>query len=158
MKNLKSYRDYIEKTEEKIHEITPEWEAKLGKGKILIPRATDVEELIRKTEAGNLLTNDTIREHLAAQKGVQVTAAIPTGINLKFIALTSEFEQSEGKRHTAYWRVLKPDGKINEKFPGGFEKQIRYLEAEGHDIEMVGKRKKVPRVRNFESKLLILNL
>ena len=158
MKNLKSYRDYIEKTEEKIHDITPEWEAKLGKGKILIPKATDVEDLIRKTESGDLLTNDTIREHLAAQKGVQVTAAIPTGINLKFIALTSEFEQSEGYPHTAYWRVLKPDGKINEKFPGGVEKQIKYLEAEGHEIEIVGKRKKVPRVKNFESKLLILKV
>ena len=158
MKNLKSYRDYIEKADEKIHEITPEWEAKLGKGKILIPKATDVEELIRKTESGDLLTNETIREHLAARKGVQVTAAIPTGIHLKFIALTSEFEQSEGIRHTAYWRVLKSDGKINEKFPGGFEKQIMYLEAEGHEIEMAGKRKKVPRVRNFESKLLILNV
>ena len=158
MKNLKSYRHYIEKTEEKIHEITPEWEAKLGKGKILIPKATDVEELIRKTESGDLLTNDTIREYLAAEKGVQVTAAIPTGISLKFIALTSEFEQSQGDSHTAYWRVLKPDGKINEKFPGGFEKQIKYLEAEGHEIEMVGKRKKVPSVRNFESKLLILNV
>ena len=142
MKNLKSYRDYIEKTEEKIHDITPEWEAKLGKGKILIPKATDVEEIIRKTESGDLLTNDTIREYLAAQKGVQLTAAIPTGVNLKFIALTSEFEQSEGIRHSAYWRVLKPDGKINEKFPGGLERQIQYLEAEGHEIEMVGKRKK----------------
>ncbi|MCH7678047.1 hypothetical protein IID10_01625 [candidate division KSB1 bacterium] len=42
--------------------------AGLGKGKILIPNALDIERLINKTQKGELLTNDIIRETLAKEK------------------------------------------------------------------------------------------
>ena len=87
-----------------------------------------------------------IRETLAKEKKVQVTAAIPTGVYLKFIALAAE-EQRPVKEDnvTPYWRVLKPDGAINIKFPGGAERQIDLLESEGHSIEQ-GKGNKTPKV------------
>jgi len=66
---------------------------KLGKGKILIPNAVDIERLINKTKNGELLTNDIIRETLAKEKKVQVTAAIPTGVYLKYISLAAEEER-----------------------------------------------------------------
>jgi len=46
---------------------------------------------------------------------------------------------------TPYWRVLKPDGAINIKYPGGAERQIALLESEGHSIEQ-GKGEKPPKI------------
>ncbi len=153
MAKKKTWREKINNFEEKIHVITPEWEKKLGKGKILIPSAMDIERIINTTRIGELLTNDIIREKLATEKKVQVTAAIPTGIYLKYIALASEEEKLTKKDNvTPYWRVLKPDGAINIKYPGGVERQIALLESEGHSIEY-GKGKKPPKVTSFEKKL-----
>ncbi len=152
-KNKKSWREKVNAFEEKIHVITPEWEKKLGKGKILIPNALDIERLINKTIKGELLTNDIIRETLAKEKKVLLTAAIPTGVYLKFIALAAEEERSLKKDNvTPYWRVLKPNGTINIKYPGGAERQMALLESEGHSIEH-GKGKKPPKVTSFEKKL-----
>ncbi len=153
MAKKKTWREKVNEIEEKIHVITPEWEKKLGKGKILIPKAVDIERLINKTQKGELLTNNSIRETLAKDKNVQVTAAIPTGIFLKFIAEAAEEERAVKKdKVTPYWRVLKPDGAINIKYPGGAERQIVLLESEGHHIEH-GKGKKPPKVTSFEKKL-----
>ncbi len=155
MSKKKTWREKVNEFEEKIHVITPEWEEKLGKGKILIPNAVDIERLINKTKKGELLTNDIIREKLAKEKNVQVTAAIPTGIYLKYIALATEEERQVKKdKVTPYWRVLKPDGSINIKFPGGAEKQIALLESEGHSI-VLDKGKKPPKVASFDKKLKI---
>lgn len=156
MTKRKTWREKINEVEEKIHDITPEWEAKLGKGKILIPNALDIEKLINKTQAGELLTNNSIREKLAIDKNVHVTAAIPTGVYLKYIALCSEEERENKTSITPYWRVLKPDGSINIKNPGGAEYQMELLKSEGHIIEYQ-KGKKSPRVESFESKLKKLN-
>ena len=154
-KKKKTWREKIIEYEEKVHTITPEWEDKLGKGKILIPNALDIERLIKKTKKGELLTNNIIRETLAKEKKVQVTAAIPTGVYLKYIALAAEEEKPVKKGQvTPYWRVLKPDGTINIKFPGGAKQQIALLESEGHSIEQ-GKGKKPPKVTSFEKNLKI---
>ena len=153
MTKKKTYREKVNEFEEKIHVITPEWEGKLGKGKILIPNAVDIERLINKTKKGELLTNDIIRETLAKEKKVLITAAIPTGVYLKFIALAAEEERPVKKdKVTPYWRVLKPDGAINIKYPGGAEKQIELLKLEGHSIEQ-GIAKKPPKVNSFGKKL-----
>jgi len=153
MSKKKTWREKLNEFKEKTHVITPEWEGKLGKGKILIPKALDIERLINNTEKGELLTNDIIREILAKEKKVKVTAAIPTGIYLKIIALAAEEERPIQKDNiTPYWRVLKPDGSINIKYPGGAERQIALLESEGHSIEQ-GQGKRPPKVISFENKL-----
>ena len=153
MSKKKTWREKVNEFEEKIHVITPEWEKKLGKGKILIPNALDIERLINNTKKGELLTNDIIRETLAKEKKVLLTAAIPTGVYLKFIALAAEEERPiKYDNVTPYWRVLKSDGSINIKYPGGAERQIALLESEGHSIEQ-GKGKKPLKVTLFENKL-----
>jgi len=153
-KKNKTWREKVNEFEEKIHVITPEWEGKLGKGKILIPRALDVERLIKKTKKGELLTNDIIRETLAKEKKVRLTAAIPTGVYLKYIALAAEEERPVKMDNiTPYWRVLKPDGSINIKYPGGTDKQVALLKSEGHIIQF-GKGKKPPKVTSFEKNLV----
>ena len=148
-----TWREKVNAVEEKIHTITPEWEERLGKGRILIPNAKDIERVICTTKAGELLTNDTIRVVLAKEKGVQVTAAIPTGVYLKYVALAAEEEMALGKQDiTPYWRVLKPDGSINIKFPGGLERQLELLQSEGYAITAT-KGKKPPKVLDYETYL-----
>ena len=40
-----------------------------------------------------------------------------------------------GKRRIMpYWRVLKTDGSLNEKYPGGVNRQAGLLKAEGHKV------------------------
>jgi len=154
MPKNKSWRAYIDGVAEKIHEITPEWEEKYGKGKILIPSPKDMERIINSTKHGELLTVDCIRDRLATEKSVQLTAATPTSIYLKHIALAAEEELAAGKKTvTPYWRVLKTNGLLNEKFPGGLTKQQGLLAAEGHRITLYGKRKKMPQVADYEKYL-----
>ncbi|AXT20394.1 hypothetical protein D7030_04545 [Flavobacteriaceae bacterium AU392] len=155
MAKKKTYREKINEVEEKIHDITPEWEEKLGKGKILIPNAIDIERIINNTKKGELLTNDTIRAILTKEKNVQVTAAIPTGVYLKYIALAAEEEKELNKTSiTPYWRVLRPDGSLNTKFPISINELTNLLENEGHKLEL-GKGKKSPKVIAFESKIRV---
>ena len=153
MSKKKSWREKVNEIEERIHVITPEYEKRYGKGKLLVPRAVDIEIVINETKKGELLTNDIIREKLARDKSVQVTDPMTVGIFLRIIAEAAEEELAQGKNKiTPYWRVLKPDGSINIKLPGGKEKQIKLLKSEGHTIEP-GKGKKAPKVLSFEEKL-----
>jgi hypothetical protein len=46
---------------------------------------------------------------------------------------------------TPYWWVVKDDGSLNPKFPGGAERQGERLRAEGHRI-LPAKGKRPPRV------------
>ncbi len=57
----------------------------------------------------------------------------------------------DGKKYiTPYWRTLKSDGKINEKYPGGIPFQKKKLVNENHKIVLKGKKYFV---ENFENKL-----
>ena len=158
MATKKNWRDKVSEVEEKIHTITPEWEGKLGKGKILIPNVRDIERLINQTKKGELLTNDIIRETLPKEKEVKLTAAIPTGVYLKNVALAAEEERGFGKKNiTPYWRVIKSDGSINIKFPISTEILVEILESEGHKIEL-RKGNKSPKVSGYEKRLKHFNL
>ena len=54
-KQKKTWREKVNEIKEKIHVITPEYEKRYGKGKILIASAVDIEKLILKTEKGKSL-------------------------------------------------------------------------------------------------------
>jgi len=63
-----------------------------------------------------------------------------------------EDHQNGKKRITPYWRVVKNDGSLNPKFPGGVKEQAARLKEEGHKI-ISGKGKKPPKVQDFEKSL-----
>ena len=59
---------------------------------------------------------------------------------------------ASGKRRlTPYWRVIKDDGSLNPKYPGGINSQARNLRAEGFTVARNGK--KPPTVKEFERRL-----
>ena len=125
-----------------------------GGGTLLIPKPLDVDALVRRVEKGKLITITQIMERLAEEHGADSTCPLCAGIFLRIAAEAAEEDSGKGVADvTPYWRVLKADGSLNEKFPGGVETQAARLEEEGHTIEP-GKGKKPPRVKDFEKALV----
>lgn len=123
------------------------------KGKMLVPKPLDVDALIRGIQKGKLATIGQIRERLAEDFHVDFTCPLTTGMFARIAAEAAEEDLAQGKKRiTPYWRVIKTDGRLNEKFPGGTEAQAARLREEGHTI-LPGKGKKPPRVKEFERSL-----
>ena len=154
MKTRTTWREKLEKEQEpKIVDIPPKMAKRFGTGKMLIPRPLDVDALIRKVKKGKLVTQAQIRERLAKDFHADCACPITTGIFIRIAAEAAEEDRRGGKRQiTPYWRVIKPDGSLNEKFPGGPKAQAASLRKEGHRIQP-GKGKKPPRVKDFEKSL-----
>jgi len=126
---------------------------RLGTGTLLIPRPLDVDAAIRKVRRGQLITPRQIRETLAKRFKADTTCPLCTGIFVRIAAEAAEEDSRAGlKTITPYWRVVRDDGSLNEKFPGGVAAQARRLREEGHSIES-GTGKKPPKVRNFQKGL-----
>lgn len=124
-----------------------------GRGKMLVPSPLDLDALIRKVEKGKLVTDKQIREHLANKFKVDLTCPMTTGIFLRIVAEAAEEDLRAGAEEiTPYWRVVKPGGRLMEKFPGGVEAQAAHLRAEGHILEP-SKGKEGLRVKELESSL-----
>jgi hypothetical protein len=148
------WREKLERHEAKVVDIPPRMQARLGKGRMVIPKPLDVDELIRHVPKGKLVTGPVLRQELARLSNVDVACPITTGIFVRICAETSEEERRAGKKVvTPYWRVLTSEGGLNPKFPGGAEAQKRKLLSEGHKI-MPGKGKRPPVVTDFERSLV----
>ena len=138
----------------KVVPIPPKMAKRLGAGTLLIPRPLDVDAEVRKVRPGKLITVSRIRQRLADRFGASTTCPLCTGIFLRIAAEAAEEDRRAGKtRITPYWRVVRDNGGLNEKFPGGVAAQSGRLRAEGHTIE-AGTGKKTPRVRHFEKALV----
>lgn len=140
----------------KVVSVPAKFQKQMGGKRVLIPAPLMVDELVRKVRKGKLVTVGQLREHLAAQFGADSTCPMTMGIFLTIVAQAAEEDLLEGKKRIApYWRVVKPDGSLNPKFPGGAEAQASRLKDEGHGI-LVGKGKKPPKVRDFGKALINL--
>ena len=113
---------------------------KWGKGTMAIPSPLEVNAIMKKVPSGKLITINRIREKIATRHHATIGCPITTGI-FSWIAAhaADEAKQNGMKNTTAYWRTLKQGGVINEKYPGGVEKQAELLEAEGHEVVQRGK-------------------
>jgi len=130
----------------KVVDIPPNWQTRRGPGTMLIPSPRQVEALIRSVRKGQLITVTGIREVLAAQHMTDLTCPLTTGIFVRIAAEAAEEDAQAGKtRITPYWRVVKDDGSLNPKFPGGAGRQAERLRAEGHRI-LPARGKRPPRV------------
>jgi len=119
---------------------------------MLIPCGTEVEALVRKVRKGEPVTSDLLRERLAADHGADLACPLVTGIMLRIVAETAEEDLRMGKRRVApYWRVLKPNGSLNPKFPGGIDRQAARLAEEGFEIEPA-RGKSAPRVKGWQAR------
>jgi hypothetical protein len=140
----------------KIVDVPPKMQNRFLVGKMLIPRPLDIDALIHRVPRGKLATVIQIRDKLAKDAEANCCCPLTTGIFLRIVAEVAEEDLIRGNKDvTPYWRVVKADGSLNGKFPGGVQAQAAHLEKEGHliDSKIDGK---PPRVVNFEKSLLSL--
>lgn len=156
-KSQKSWREKLEhppKELPKVVTIPPKMQKRFGKGTMLIPKPLDVDALIRTVKKGKLITQAQIREKLAGDFKADTTCPITTGIFVRIVAEAAEEDLLKGKKLvTPYWRVVKNDGSLHEKFPGGIQKQAQHLKEEGFIIEKTKKGNKELKAKDFENYL-----
>jgi hypothetical protein len=140
----------------KIVDVPPKMRNRFLDGKMLIPKPLDIDALIKRIPKGKLATVIQIRDKLAKDAKVNCCCPLTTGIFLRIVAEVAEDDLRKGKKDvTPYWRVVRADGSLNERFPGGVQAQASRLKEEGHAIDS-NRGKKPPRVMNFEQSLQTL--
>lgn len=105
--------------------------------RMLIAPPLAYDALMRQVPAGKVITSDTVRDYLARKHGADFTCPLTAGI---FMNIAAKASAERMKDETPYWRTLKRDGELNEKYPDGIEGQKALLEAEGHTIIQKGKK------------------
>lgn len=153
----KSWREKLENPPKGLPKLVstssnPKMEKRFGKGEMFIATPLLVDAVIRKVKKGKLVTSKQIAGRLAKNAGADFTCPLTTGIFINIAARAAEEDRATGKKDiTPYWRVIKSDGKLNEKFPGEVKAHAAKLRAEGHKLETVGRTKKTLRVADFEA-------
>ena len=104
---------------------------KYGGSRMYFAPPIDYDTVMRRVPLGKLLTVGIIRDYLAKQNGADFTDPMTAGIFVS-IAAWASFQRREDE--TPYWRTLKANGELNEKYPGGAEAQKKRLEAEEHAV------------------------
>jgi alkylated DNA nucleotide flippase Atl1 len=110
---------------------------KYGGSRMYFAPPIDYDKIMRMIPFGKVITVGKIREHFASKSGADFTDPITAGIFVSIAAWASH-QRSDDK--TPYWRTLKANGELNEKYPGGAIKQKEQLEAEGHTIIQKGRK------------------
>lgn len=154
MKTRKSWREKLSgyKNLPQINPIPERMLRKHGIGSIVIPDPREVDEVIKKVPKGKLTTTSLIAELLAKKHKTTLGCTVNTGIFAWLVANAANEDEWQGKKRiTPYWRVLKANGEVNLKYPGGLSNVKKRLESEGHVVVQEGKRHVV---KNFEKKLV----
>jgi alkylated DNA nucleotide flippase Atl1 len=126
---------------------------KYGGNRMFFAPPIDYDVIMRKIPFGKLTTVGKIREYFAEKSGADFTEPITAGIFVSIAAWASH-QREEDK--TPFWRTLKANGELNEKYPGGAEAQKEKLEAEGHTIVQKGRKNIRYYVKDYESALFEL--
>jgi 6-O-methylguanine DNA methyltransferase, DNA binding domain len=115
-----------------------------GVGKMLLPGPATVAALIEKVPARKLITTNLLCQKLTQQFNVRGTRPVTTQKALQAVA-------HDPSNEVAYWRVMKANGGLITRFPGGAEDQAERLRKEGFTLDRKGK---VPKVKNFRDSLV----
>jgi len=155
MRNRQSWADRLAQSTPRVIKPIPEKMAKrLGPGSMVVPSPADVDAVIRTVGKRKLVTAREIGASLARRDKTTVCCTVTTGICAWITAHAAHEAELLGKpRITPYWRVLKPGGEINGKYPGGLAGIRKRLEEEGHVIVRQGKRLVV---KDYEKKLAVI--
>lgn len=126
---------------------------KYGGSKMFFAPPMDYDRVMRTIPFGRVITVGKIREYLARQNGADFTEPMTAGMFVN-IAAWASFQRTGDE--TPYWRTLKADGELNDKYPGGVQAQKERLESEGHVILQRGRKNVRYFVRDYERALFSL--
>jgi hypothetical protein len=130
---------------------------KMGAGAgddVVLVNPSEVISLMRLVPPGKLITLVEICKAIAKKHHVKGCCSLTTGIFIMTAANAAEEAANQGKSlDIPYWRTLKADGFLNEKYPGGALAQKKLLEQEGFIILKKGKKFVV---KDFEKNLALV--
>jgi hypothetical protein len=119
---------------------------------VVLVNPWEVEEEMKTVPKGKLTTLIDICKNIAKKHNVKGCCTLTSGIFTMTAANAAEEMKKEGKVNSnPYWRTLKSNGELNEKYPGGAEGQKKLLEKEGYKIIKKGKKYFV---ENYEKYLM----
>jgi alkylated DNA nucleotide flippase Atl1 len=118
-------------------------------GRMLVPSPLEIQEVACRVPAGRVLRLSDLRAHLATKYRADYTCAMTTGIFLRIVAEAALEERGKAGPGVPYWRVVRDDGEMIDKLPGGVEAQAAKLEADGVDIFRMGARRVVGNVEHY---------
>lgn len=127
---------------------------KYGGNRMYFAPPIDYDTVMKKVSLGKVITVGEIREHFAKQSGADFTEPITAGIFVSIVAWAS-YQRSDDE--TPYWRTLKANGELNEKYPGGALAQKEKLENEGHVVIQKGRKNIRYYVKDYENVLFSLD-
>ena len=117
---------------------------------VVLAAPLEINEIMKKVPKGKLITIYEICKKLAKKHNVKFCCTLTTGIFIMIVAHAAEEEKiKDTKKITPYWRTLKMDGFLNDKYPGGAKKQKKLLEEEGFKIIQKGKKYFVENYKNY---------
>lgn len=124
-----------------------------GGNKMYVAPPIDYDRVMKKIPCGKVITVGKIREYFARLSGADFTEPITAGI---FVSIAAWASYQRSADETPYWRTLKANGELNEKYPGGVEAQKERLELEGHTIIQKGRKNVRYYVKDYEHALFDL--
>jgi hypothetical protein len=120
--------------------------------RIILVNPSEILPIMAGVRKGRLTTITEICKSIARKHRVKACCSLVTGILIMTIANAVEEMKREGKKNsTPWWRTLKADGSLNEKYPGGAPAQKALLEKEGFAILQKGKRYVVDQYERYVS-------
>ena len=132
----------------------PKSVAKYGGDRMFLAPPEDYDHVMKRSPSGRVITVGKIREFFAQKNGADFTDPMTAGI---FVSIAAWASVQRAEDPTPYWRTLKANGELNEKYPGGIEAQREKLEQEGHTILERGRKIKKYFVKNYADVLFDLD-
>ena len=127
---------------------------KCGGDRMYFAPPIDYDKIMKQIPFGKVITVGKIREYFAKKNGADFTEPITAGI---FVSIAAWASYQREEENTPYWRTLKANGELNEKYPGGIEAQREMLEREGHTIIQKERKNIKYYVKDYESVLFDLS-
>ena len=109
---------------------------KYGGNRMYFAPPLDYDRVMKQIPFGKVITVGKIREYFAKLNDADFTEPITAGI---FVSIAAWASHQRSEDETPYWRILKANGELNAKYPGGVEAQKAKLEAEGHVVIQKGR-------------------
>ena len=114
---------------------------RFGGVNMVIAPPMDYDKIMKEIPKGKLITSVEIRKAIAKKYNADYTCQLTAGIFINIVANASKEREIEGDKDLVpYWRTLKKEGELNEKYPDGIDGQKILLETEGHEVIKKGKR------------------
>lgn len=126
---------------------------KYGGNKMFFAPPSFYDELMKKVPKGKLITVGQMRDYLAKKNNADFTDPMTAGIFVNIVAWAS-YQRTDDI--TPYWRTLKSDGELNNKYPIEIELQKKLLELEGHTIISKGSKNIKYYVKDYKDSLIKL--